>query len=326
MMDQTYERNTSRTASLWRRCGIAGCTWLASVGLAATAIADNPFTSSDAAYRANDFTVPQTRLQPIGAPSAVDKFRNERSTPQSFPDENVRQAVLMQSSGGFPMPGTGLPKPLDSSRSTGPISLPPSNAFDNGPLPGASGSGASGSSSGSGLPMPNSSSGTLPSNPAINANPQGSGSFAPVPRTGVVGGQAMPGGDYAPMPQPQLGNQFATLGNCRNISAPSGYRSDRILTCGPSTSFVTTAGATSQPPIYSPPPAQIGPPVILPPTQIGVPIGSTQTVIPGPAGYRPLISFGQERYPLQIGQGIFGQPVAYVPGQTFRNALRYIAW
>jgi len=299
--------------------------WLGNLGLAVSALGQGAISSSDAAYRANDFTVPQTRLRPIGSPSAVDQYRGVRQA--AFLQSSDASAVPPPSlpSGGFAMPpGTGLPAPLGSSTTTGPINLPPTGSFDTAPLPRNNGVTGNPNSGVPSLPMPQPST-VVPRNPAVITTPQIGGTLAPVPRTGAIGGQSVAGGDYAPMPQPQLGNQFATLGNCRNISAPSGYRSDRILTCGQPTSYVAPVAATSQP-FYSPPPAQIGPPVILPPTQIGVPIGSTQTVIPGPAGYRPLISFGQERYPVQIGQGIFGQPVAYVPGQTFRNALRYIAW
>lgn len=148
----------------------------------------------------------------------------------------------------------------------------------------------------------------------------------PVPRSGGTMGQSAPGGDYAPMPQPQLSNQFATLGNCRNISAPSGYRSDRIFTCGPSNAYVTPVQASIQQPLYTPPPAQIGPPAILPPAQFVTPVAAGPAVVPGSPGFRPLLSFGQDRYPVQVGQGIFGQPTAYVPGQTFRNAIRYLTW
>lgn len=316
---------------MFKQAGVAGCACLATFGLAAHAFGQDETSWSDANYRANDFTVPQTRLRPIGAPSAVDKYRD------------TRQVALMQSSdasavpppslpsGGFAIPpgtippGAGLPAPMGSSTTTGPINLPPTNPLDNTPLPRNDGVMGNGNSGGVGLPSSPPSM-AAPRNPAVGTTPQMGGTFAPVPRTGSIGGQSVPGGDYAPMPQPQLGNQFATLGNCRNISAPSGYRSDRILTCGPPTSYVTTVGATSQPPFYAPPPAQIGPPVMLPPTQMGAPIGSTQTVIPGPAGYRPLVSFGQERFPVQIGQGLLGQPVAYVPGQTVRNAIRYLTW
>ena len=320
---------------------VAGYAWLGTLSFAASVWGQDAISSSDAAYRATDFTVPQTRLRPIGAPSAVDQFRAPSAV---YHDRGDRQAAFLQSSdaaavpppslpsGGFAMPpGTGLPAPLGSSTTTGPINLPPTNSFNTAPLPPNNVPIGNGNSGITPLPMPQPST-VVPRNPAVSTSPQVGGTFAPVPRPVAIGGQSVPGGDYAPMPHPQLGNQFATLGNCRNISAPSGYRSDRILTCGQPTSFVTPVAATSQPPFYSPPPAQIGPPVILPPvqmgapTQIGAPIGSTQTVIPGPAGYRPLISFGQERYPVQIGQGLYGQPVAYVPGQSFRNALRYIAW
>jgi len=335
-----------RTTGMFKRLGAVGCAWLAVCGLPETVSGQDSgpggAMSSDAAYRASDFTVPQTRLQPIGAASAVDQYHNQSANTavKSGTDNSVRQAVAMQStdasavpppslpSGGFSLPpGTGLPAPFGSTPSMGPINVPPTNLYDNAPLPRDSGNIGNGGTGTFGLPLPSppaSSTATL--NPNITVTPQPGGSFVPVPRSGAIVGQSVPGGDYAPMPQPQLGNQFATLGNCRNVSAPSGYRSDRILTCGQPTSYLTTVGATSQPPIYSPPPAQIGPPVILPPTQMGVPIGSTQTVVPGPAGYRPLISFGQERFPVQIGQGIFGQPAAYVPGQKFRNAIRYLTW
>ncbi|MFO0924817.1 MAG: hypothetical protein U0905_20315 [Pirellulales bacterium] len=42
------------------------------------------------------------------------------------------------------------------------------------------------------------------------------------------------------------------------------------------------------------------------------------------AGWRPLFTLGQENYNAQIGRGIIGQPTAYVPGQPFRNFLRYM--
>ena len=305
---------------MWQHACVAGCTLVGALGLAESASAQDGLPSSEAAYRATDFTVPQTRLRPIGAPSAVDQYRGVRQT--AFLQTSDASAVPPPSlpSGGFAMPpATGLPAPLGSATTTGPINLPPTSSSDTIPLQRNNGVIGNSNSGAPSLPLPQPSTIT-PRNPAAVTTPQSGGSFAPVPRTGAIGG------DYAPMPQPQLENQFATLGNCRNISAPSGYRSDRILTCGQPTSYVAPVGATSQPPLYSPPPAQMGPPVILPPTQMTAPIGSTQTVIPGPAGYRPLLSFGQERYPVQIGQGIFGQPVAYVPGQSFRNALRYIAW
>jgi hypothetical protein len=293
-------------------------------GSVATTTGNDTIAHSDATYRANDFTVPQTRLQPIGAPSAVDRYTSVRQAAwMQSPDATAVPQPSLPPSGFVMPPSTGLPAPL-STPSTGPINVSPSDLYDNSPLPRNNLPGASGSG---GLPMPAPQTMTTPQvSPAPRTAPPAAGTFAPVPRSGATGGQAMPSGDYAPMPQPQLGNQFATLGNCRNISAPSGYRSDRILTCGPPASYVTTIGATAGPPVYAAPPAQIGPPAILPPVQMVGPVSTGPSVVPGPAGYRPLISFGQERYPVQIGQGIFGQPTAYVPGQTFRNAIRYLTW
>jgi len=293
-----------------------------SVGSGITAVAQQPFIQPPA----EDFVTPQTKLRPIGSPSAVDGFRRQTAVnaPTSVEPTSVRQAVLMQNSadsvaipppslpqGGFTIPpGTGLPAPLSSSPSAGPINMPPPTGFQG-----------------------------LPQAPTMQPGFTNQGTnfpLSPVPRAGsVVGptpgapaqmGQIAPSNDYASMPQPQLDNQFATLGNCRNISAPSGYRSDRILTCGQPTGYVTPVALTQNQPIYSAPPAQLGPPVILPPTQPSFPIASSQTIVPGTPGFRPLVSFGQERFPVQVGQGIFGQPTAYVPGQTFRNMIRYITW
>jgi len=42
-------------------------------------------------------------------------------------------------------------------------------------------------------------------------------------------------------------------------------------------------------------------------------------------GYQPLFSLGQDRYNVQLGRGIVGQPTVYVPGQSFRNFLRYLS-
>lgn len=343
-----------------RSFGSIGSAWIALavlVYLSPPATAQNPPRE----VVAEDWTKPQTRLRPIGAPSAVDAYRSDTgvavsssnfsrpivpeghaqlATQQSdtLQSRSVRQAVMMQSasdssavpppslpsggftlppSGGFAPPSGGLPAPLTSSPPAGPIMAPPPGTFETTPLPrGGSGNGM--------IPAPPS----LPMQPSPST--LAPSTLAPVPRGGIVGptlSPGLPGGDYAPLAPPQLDTGFATLGNCRNISAPSGYRSDRIQTCGPASGFVTPVAATT--PAYAPPPAQLGPPVFLPPVpmaQPGMPMASSQAVIPGSPGHRPLISFGQERYPVQIGQGIFGQPTAYVPGQKFRNMIRYITW
>jgi len=291
--------------------------------------------------QAESWETPQTRFRPIGSPSAVDAYNPppaaqapvanafERARSDSF----VRQAAMMQASGGFSMPADAapaapnntpapsMPAPLTQSPALGPIAPAPQAN----PAP---------------LPRPATSAPPAAAAPAAPPASPPPG-MAPVPRSTppataapstAVPQNAAPAtasGDYAPLAQPQLSTTFATMGNCRNITPPSGYRSDRILTCGPPVSYVTTIGASVPPPTYLPPPAQIAPTVTLPPTTLpaeAFPLAPVQTVIPGSPGYRPLISFGQERYPVQVGQGIFGQPTAYVPGQSFRNAIRYLTW
>ncbi|RMF37522.1 MAG: hypothetical protein D6753_17415 [Planctomycetota bacterium] len=45
---------------------------------------------------------------------------------------------------------------------------------------------------------------------------------------------------------------------------------------------------------------------------------------PNNAGFRLLLTLGQENYNVVLGRGIIGQPTVYVPGQNIRNFLRYI--
>ena len=61
---------------------------------------------------------------------------------------------------------------------------------------------------------------------------------------------------------------------------------------------------------------------IVPPTLM--PNQVPQLYSPNNSGFRPLLGFGQDSFNVQLGRGIIGQPVAYVPGQPFRNFLRYI--
>ncbi|MEL7263891.1 MAG: hypothetical protein AAFP69_03630, partial [Planctomycetota bacterium] len=69
-------------------------------------------------------------------------------------------------------------------------------------------------------------------------------------------------------------------------------------------------------------------PLLQPPaTQPGV--GGPSLAAANPAGNerlapRPLVTLGQENYPVVVGQGFYGQPAAYVPGQSIRNFLRYL--
>jgi hypothetical protein len=91
---------------------------------------------------------------------------------------------------------------------------------------------------------------------------------------------------------------------------PTCYMAAADVGCG-------SYGGPAYPP-YSGIPGNIVPPTYMPNQYPGLYKG-------GRAGWRPLIGFGQENYNVQLGRGIIGQPVAYVPGQPFRNFLRYIS-
>ncbi len=230
---------------------------------------------------------------------------------------------------GFPVPPTGaLPAappttvvtpipPTAGSSATG--ALPPSTTIPRATAPAPTTGGA------------------LPVNPNVNAAPVPAVPVPAVPGTRVIPNQAplsttipprvVVSNDYAPIAQPRL-DGFATVDNCRNVTGPSSYRAAGFFNCAPASYGVPSY---TVPAAYTPPPAQIAPVSTLPPAAVYPatgPVSITGTlppVLPGSAGYRPLFSLGQENQPVQVGQGLIGQPVAYVPGQTFRNWLRYLA-
>ncbi len=107
---------------------------------------------------------------------------------------------------------------------------------------------------------------------------------------------------------------IATIDNSPYVTAPVRYISSQPCGCGP---YMQT-GYTTVPQTFTPPPAVIGQPVLTPDV---VPPG----YYPNDVGFKPLLSLGQERYNVVLGRGIIGQPTAYVPGQTFRNILRYLS-
>jgi hypothetical protein len=136
----------------------------------------------------------------------------------------------------------------------------------------------------------------------------------PVANTQVPTG----GSDFRPVPQPQLQNSFATIDNCNLITPASAYSAAFGQGCG-NTGYVVPQSYVPQtigtPLTYTPPPAEIAAPAILPNNAgMGARAG---------APIRSLVTLGQERFPVRVGQGLWGQPVAYVPGQPARNWMRY---
>jgi hypothetical protein len=290
----------------------------------------------------------QSRMRPLGAPSAVDAYSSNGS--------QVRQVVMMQSPGdsapvpppslppgGFGFPTSPMPSgpSMPSSSPQGGFALPPSTS-----LPPPLQSGPVG-------PIPPVAAPAQPLSPApvvvspapITPQPAPTQSLPFNPN--VTGGSGLPPrtttpapspvrNDYMAIPQPQLDTGFATMDNCRNITGPSNYRAASVFGCSPPSYGPPSYGPPiygaptyNAPATYVPPPSQIAPAIALPPGTGIAPTGiagSLPPVIPGSPGYRPLISFGQEANPVQVGQGLLGQPVAYVPGQTIRNALRYLSF
>jgi hypothetical protein len=176
------------------------------------------------------------------------------------------------------------------------------------PLPGA-------------LPLPD----TVPANPSAGAATPNPG-LPPGPIAlpgGAAGGIAgQVGGpnivspsDQTPIPTPQLNNGFATISNCNLVSGPSSYSAASFGGCAP---------ASYQAPVFQQNqsvPGQGGfvAPAVLP-NGLAPQSPFSGAGVPGGA----LISFGQQANSVVVGQGLFGQPVAYVPGQTFRNWVRYV--
>ncbi len=257
---------------------------------------------------AQSIDTPQTRLRPIGAASMVDQYlssperteyrdtvarQDHNLDPQH--DSSVQQAAWMQTgeapllpnSGGMALPDAFSPAPIPfpSAATPPPPSMPP------------------------GVPR------GLPFNPGAAPTapvPGSAGQLVPAP------GNPLANNDYAPLNQPRLDDRFATLGNSCHVSGPSSYTAASASGCCAPVNY-------QAPPAYIAPPAPIAPP---PMTITGAPVGTVLPATPiatvpraAPAG--SLLSFGQDRYPVQVGQGLFGQPVAYVPGQKCRNWIRY---
>lgn len=125
--------------------------------------------------------------------------------------------------------------------------------------------------------------------------------------------------DLTPVPAPRLDGGFANVTNCPNVSPPSGYTAGAYFGCG------VTPAAYAVAPTYVPPPAQVPAPAVMPPA---APVIATPPVAVVPTTAAPadaLFSFGQQLYPVQVGPGLWGQPVGYVPGQPVRNWLRYVS-
>lgn len=239
---------------------------------------------------ANPSTRPSTgSVQPIAS------RQSRLSTPTSF----IRETGYQSPSGGVRQ----LARPADFQPTGSSQRTVQLQQFES-PLPGA-------------LPLP----GAVPP----NANALGGAPNLGLPPSPTVapngfGGQAagpsiVSSSDQTPIPAPQLNNGFATIGNCNLVSGPSSYSAASFGGCA-QTSFQAPAFPQTQ---AVPGQGGFAAPAILP-NGLNPQSPLSGAGVPGGA----LISFGQQTNPVVVGQGIFGQPVAYVPGQSFRNWLRYV--
>jgi hypothetical protein len=293
------------------------------------------FDSSPTAAAESDSAM--SRMRPIGSTSAIDQFRREDSRPgaanrSELPQSEtlrtnavppVRQTAWMMQS-GFDLPdlgGTGMPVqpgptnsvlptpiPSDSLPLAAP-SLPPSAPFQPGP-------------------------------PVAPSNPQRTLPPPPITASGPsVLGIVPSRSDQIPIPQPQLNtNAFANVDNCHLVTGPSGYNSNFDCGCGQvqPTSYagpsVPESGFTPGSLPTEIPSAATVAPMTAPPIAPTTPIATQPATVPvatAPAPTAParaVISMGQDKYPVKVGQGLWGQPVAYVPGQRCRNWLRYLSF
>ena len=268
----------------------------------------------------------RSRMRPIGSPSAVDRYRQasaaQRRAPVArqqtaslqetgfYPRSQVRQVAMMQNefvapdlAPGTIQPGT-IPPGTIQPGTIPPGTLPSGDALI--PLPGPNTSGVS-------RPLPR-------ANPVASAPPASNS----VP--GNFSGGSL-NSDLAQVPQPQLQNSgFATVDNCNCVSGPSGYTAACGYGCGSNLGFVAQTGAqVPVTPGFVAPQAQIPNPAAMPTfiqPSIGSRLGLGTGVGTGTAP-RALISLGQQLNTVQVGQGLWGQPVAYVPGQSIRNWVRY---
>ena len=259
----------------------------------------------------------QARMRPIGSMSAVDRIRaqnGQRRGTQGVAADNaqspstngkLRQVVKMQQSQltAPPLNNNGamnVPQGPNAGPNAGAVIV------DNAPPQPTSP-----------RTLPNNPNRTLPTQPLTNSP-----------------------SDLVPMNQPQLSNHgFATIDNCNCVSAPIGYSAASGYGCGSPYGYVSQVGCNcnvatpaylqavpqqgyaAQP--YSPPPVQLPAPAVMPQFQTN--LGGYQGGFGFPNGLpRALISLGQNLNAVQVGEGIIGQPVAYVPGQILRNWLRYI--
>ncbi|QDV43798.1 hypothetical protein Enr13x_36570 [Stieleria neptunia] len=277
-----------------------------------------------------------TRLRPIGSASAVDRFQNQQ-TASAATNVSMRAAAsrptAVRNETAYWQQQQAVPSAPASVRQAAVNPSPVrqtvwmQSGFDAPPLA-DSGMSLPGEAPNAGLPQPGASTAIPNSTPFPEAAappralPSPSNSYAPSPS------------DLDQIPQPSLEtNAFARTDNCRLITPPSTYMAASAFAggCGqviPTSYSSSVCGPITQAPLAGAPgtlPAEIPSTATIPPTSVFPPAAAQPLGYPTSAApARSLITLGQQNYMVQVGQGLWGQPVAYVPGQGLRNWIRYI--
>lgn len=244
---------------------------------------------------------PLTRLRPIAEPSEVDRFTRQAIPHQSDMVTSQLHTARMQ-----------FQLPQGASGNVGPQTTTPYSPSDNSVITPPSLGSSPSPPPFSGTVLGPSTQTVMPTAPPVvtpRGLPMSPGAAAPMTSFPV----APPSVDLIPVSPPQLNDPFATIDNCSCVSPPSSYvAATGWSQCAqPAPYPVATPSST-----YLGTPTQVLPAVVIPPTT---------TIATGRGVPRhSLINFGQSRNPVVVGQGIVGQPVAYVPGQPVRNWIRYL--
>jgi hypothetical protein len=161
-----------------------------------------------------------------------------------------------------------------------------------------------------------------PTSPTYQQPPVNS-SVYPAPQ--VMPGNSIPSTSPGSSPQagyglPNYQNRSSTIVSGEPFVTAAPRQFDACYMVEPT--YANTNGCGS-PPMANTPPYSGIPGTVVPPTMMPnqVPQGLYSN---SSAGFRPLFGFGQDANNVQLGRGLWGQPKAYVPGQCFRNSLRYI--
>ncbi len=270
--------------------------------------------------RAQSPDTAMTRLRPIGAPTAADQY-HETSVRRVSGDQGseVRQTVMLQQFDAPQLPGSmQLPQGFSSPPPMSPPNMVvPSQPSMAPPTQGAMAPPTQGSMAPpmQGLP------GNLAPVPMSQAPMSQTPMNQPMMNQPPVGQSVLvPGnGDFTPLTQPRLNDEFATIDNCCCVTAPSDY----VAETGWGECCTPVAYQQPQPQAYVTPPPTIAGPTIAGPV-IAAPTVAAPGVVPeAPRSRRPAPRVDQFWSGSKSGRGGPGsrRPTGCLRAGTTRSKL-----